>query len=194
MHIYIYILTHTHAHTRTHTHTNTHKSLSHTHQQLSPPPFFSVDDREQARHAEAARGIDFILFYCKYFSNFFLWEIGNKLDMAKQREVSFEEADAFAKDNALIYLEVPVLGGGRRMLSLRLTQYLAKSRFQRKRDKMSKKPFCERPTKFMTTSRFVLKKKFKKMCVCVRVRVCERIYIYTERESRSLGEREKKCT
>jgi hypothetical protein len=118
-----------------------------------------------------------------------LWEIGNKLDMAKQREVSFEEADAFAKDNALIYLEVPLLGGGRRMLSLRLTQYLAKSRFQRKRDKMSKKPFCERPTKFMTPSRFV----FKKMRVCVRVRVCERIYIYTERESRSLGEREKKC-
>jgi len=37
--------------------------------------------------------------------------IGNKLDMAKQREVSFEEAEAFAKDNGLIYLEVSAKTG-----------------------------------------------------------------------------------
>lgn len=37
--------------------------------------------------------------------------IGNKLDMSKEREVSFEEAEAFAKDNGLIYLEVSAKTG-----------------------------------------------------------------------------------
>ena len=37
--------------------------------------------------------------------------IGNKLDLAKQREVSFEEAEAFSKDNGLIYLEVSAKTG-----------------------------------------------------------------------------------
>lgn len=32
--------------------------------------------------------------------------IGNKLDLAKQREVSYEEAEAFSKENGVIYLEV----------------------------------------------------------------------------------------
>ena len=37
--------------------------------------------------------------------------IGNKLDMAKQREVYFEGHDAFAKDNGLLYLEVSAKTG-----------------------------------------------------------------------------------
>uniref|UniRef100_A0A6U4WSP9 Ras-related protein Rab-14 n=1 Tax=Hemiselmis andersenii TaxID=464988 RepID=A0A6U4WSP9_HEMAN len=37
--------------------------------------------------------------------------IGNKLDLAKQREVSFEEAEAFSKENGIIYLEVSAKTG-----------------------------------------------------------------------------------
>ena len=94
------------------------------------------------------------IFFSPHF--FLLWDEGNKLDMAKQREVSFEEADAFAKDNRLIYLEVPLFVGGDEDTLAKADSIFGKilGRFQRKRDKMSKKPFCERPTKFMKTSRF----------------------------------------
>jgi Ras-related protein Rab-14 len=37
--------------------------------------------------------------------------VGNKLDLGKQREVSYEEAEAFSKDNGLIYLEVSAKTG-----------------------------------------------------------------------------------